>query len=87
MTTLRLLISTREKLSTRPTANIPDSLTKSVEDSLEFAEECISTFINLTNTQERNILNLDNFIDYLVDKLDGDRDELMKDFLHGEEEW
>lgn len=33
------------------------------------------------------VAEYDNFIDYLVDKLDGDREELMKEFLHGEEEW
>lgn len=63
---LQKLMSTREKLNTRYTYNIPHSLTNVIEESLEYAED--------------KIVELDNFVDYLVDRFNGDREELMNQF-------
>lgn len=63
---LQKLMSTREKLNTRYTYNIPHSLTNVIEESLEYAED--------------KIVELDNFVDYLIDRFNADREELMDQF-------
>lgn len=62
---LQKLMSLREKLNTNTFVGTQHLLLE-VEDSLEFAED--------------KIVELDNFIDYLVDRFDGDREELMYRF-------
>lgn len=62
---LQKLMSLREKLNTR-TLSGTQSLMIQVEESLEFAED--------------KIVELDNFVDYLVDRFNGDREELMDQF-------
>ena len=62
---LQKLMSLREKLNTRTLSGTQDLLIQ-VEDSLEFAED--------------KIVELDNFVDYLVDRFNGDREELMNQF-------
>ncbi|WP_214771398.1 hypothetical protein [Exiguobacterium sp. s133] len=62
---LQKLMSLREKLNTRTLSGTQNLLVQ-VEESLEFAED--------------KIVELDNFVDYLVDRFNGDREELMNQF-------
>lgn len=62
---LQKLMSLREKLNTRTLSGTQNLLVQ-VEESLEFAEN--------------KIVELDSFADYLVDRFNGDREELMYRF-------
>lgn len=62
---LQKLMSLREKLNTRTLSGTQNLLIQ-VEESLEFAED--------------KIVELDNFVDYLIDRFNADREELMNQF-------
>lgn len=53
------------------------------EETTAVADKAISTLHAL----EKEGDEMDNFIDFLVDKMDGDRVKLLDEYRRGEDEW